>query len=160
MRERSFPFVPRSAAKIRPGDFWSIPLRDGRYGCGRVIELKKPGETGSRCMLLCGLLNWIGNAPPNARDIAGRRTIAQGQIHLRCILETGGEILGTRPLELDGIQPGRFLSESPGGNCRLMTGYSFGRIATPTEQETLPVFPTWGYLVIRHRAEKLAQDAA
>jgi hypothetical protein len=33
----TYPFVPRSNAKFRPGQFWAIPLPDGRFACGRVL---------------------------------------------------------------------------------------------------------------------------
>ena len=111
-------------------------------------------------MLLAGLMNWIGTRPPTAEDLAGGRTIAQGQIHLRSIWETGGEILGNRSLAVDGIEPDQFLSESPGKSCLLMRGYEPVRLASTEEQCQLSVFPTWGYLVIQGKAQALAQSAA
>src|SRR5262249_10570900 len=38
--EPTYPFVPRSTAYLRPGQFWAIPLSDGRFACGRVLALK------------------------------------------------------------------------------------------------------------------------
>lgn len=111
-------------------------------------------------MLIAGLMNWIGSAPPRSESLAGLKTIAQAQIHLKSILEAGGQILGNRPLELDALEPDEFLSESPGTNCLLMKGYDVIRPATSLEQGALPVLPTWGYLIIRHRAEALARNAA
>ena len=157
---RAFPFKPKSTASLRSGDFWAVPIAGGRFGCGRVISLKRSGETGCRVMLIAGLLDWIGEAPPSSEEIAGRKSVAQGQIHLRSIWETGGEILGNRPLEDDRIAPDYFLSESPGRGCFLMSGYEFLRRATEEEQRSLQVFSTWGYLIIRHKAEALAKQAA
>lgn len=157
---RDFPFKPRSTLSLRPGDFWAVPLAGKRFGCGRVIALKQPGQTGSRVMLIAGLLDWFGRAPPTAAAIAGRRAVAQGQIHLRSIWETGKEILGHRSLAEDGIEPDHFLSESPGRGCFLMIGYDLVRRANEEEQRSLAVFSTWGYLMIRHRAEALAKRAA
>lgn len=111
-------------------------------------------------MLLAGLMNWVGDAPPTAEDLEGCKTLAQGQIHLRSIWETGGEILGNRPLTLEGIEADQFLSESPGKSCMLMRGYEPVRLASATEQRQLPVFSTWGYLVIQSKAQALAQSAA
>lgn len=156
----SYPFKPRSSASLRPGDFWALPLSDGRFGCGRVIALKPKAGTGSRSMLLAGLMNWVGSRPPSSEGLAGRMTVAQGEIHLRSIWETGGEILGNRELDEDGIEPDRFLSEWPGPNCMLMRGYEVVRRATPEEQRSLPVFSTWGYLVIQNEAQALADRAA
>ena len=111
-------------------------------------------------MLLVGLMNWIGHSPPEANDLCCLGTIQQAQIHLRSILETGGEILGHRSLALDRIEPDLFLTESPGKGCLLMKGYDILRAAMPEEQATLPVFTTWGYLVIQRRAQALADSAA
>ena len=157
---QSYPFRPKSSTNLRPGDFWALPLKNGKYGCGRVIALKEQGQTGSRSMLLAGLMNWVGHSLPTTAAIAGCRTHAQGQVHLRCIWETGGEILGNRPLIEDNIEPALFLSESPGQNCMLMQGYGVVRPATSDEQLQLPVFPTWGYLIIQGKAQALAQSAA
>ena len=155
-----YPFKPKSTAHIQPGDFWALPLSEGRYGCGRVISLKQPGETGARTMLLVGLMDWVGHEPPSAIALAGSRTVVQGEIHLRSIWETGGEILGHRPLEEEQIVPDFFLSESPGKNCMLMLGYQVLRHANDEEQRALPVFSTWGYLVIQRKAEDLAKKSA
>ena len=155
-----YPFKPKSTAHIQPGDFWAVPISGGRYGCGRVIALREPGQTGSKSMLLVGLMNWIGHAPPQAGDLGGLKTVHQAQIHLRSILETGGAILGPRPLEADEIEPDYFLSESPGSTCLLMKGYSFLRKATPSEQLTFQSLMTWGYLIIQNRAQALADSAA
>ncbi len=111
-------------------------------------------------MLLAGLMNWVGNSLPTAREIAGRGTVAQGQIHLRSIWGTGGEILGNRPLAEDNIEADHFLSESPGRNCMLMRGYELVRPASAEEQRNLPVFSTWGYLVIQVKAKALSQRVA
>lgn len=154
-----YPFKPKSSASLSPGDFWAVPLPDGRYGCGRVIELKPSSGSGGRSMLLAGLMNWVGSSPPTAEGLAGHRTVAQGQVHLRSIWETGSEILGNRSLVEDGLEPDEFLSESPGRNCMLMKGYEIVRPATADEQRLLPVFTTWGYLVIQAKAQAVAQSA-
>jgi hypothetical protein len=35
-----YPFVPRTNATLVPGQFWSIPLTDGRFACGRVLAAR------------------------------------------------------------------------------------------------------------------------
>ena len=157
---RAYPFKPTSTTKLQPGDFWALPLADGKVGCGRVIAIKTDARPGQRSMLLAGVMDWVGTAPPSAESIAGCATHAQGEIHLRCIRETGGEILGSRPLEADGIEVGEFLSEQPGRNCMLMRGYDVIRPASAEEQLRLAVFPTWGYLVMVGLAEAMAKDLA
>lgn len=111
-------------------------------------------------MLLAGVMNWVGSNPPTTEVLVGRTTVAQGQIHLRSIWETGGEILGNRPLYEEGLEADRFLSESPGRNCMLMRGYEVVRPASADEQRYLPVFPTWGYLAIQGKAQALLQSAS
>ncbi|TDM09684.1 MAG: hypothetical protein C4K60_10780 [Ideonella sp. MAG2] len=157
---QGYPFKPKSSTNLRLGDFWALPLANGMYGCGRVVALKGKGQTGSRSMLLAGLMNWIGSSPPTSASLANCTTYAQGEVHLRCIWETGGEVLGNRPLTDDGIEAALFLSESPGRNCMLMQGYEVIRPATAEEQLQLSVFSTWGYLIIQMKAQALAHSVA
>jgi hypothetical protein len=155
MPKVTYPFTPKSTRAILPGQFWAIPLSDGRFACGRVIALKirSDGSLDSRGFL-AGLLDWVGDSPPTSDGIAGRPTIDQGGVHIKTIEHTGGALLGHRPLKPDGIEPDLFLSESPGRNCRLQRGFKTLRRATPREQRKLPVFSTWGYAVIQGIAEK------
>ena len=104
-------------------------------------------------MFLAGLLDWVGNSPPEYDSIAGREVLEQGMAHVKTIVENMGAILGYRPLEEDGIEPQTFLSESPGQGCMLMHGYEILRPATPQEQALYSVITTWGYGVIRLLAE-------
>lgn len=157
---RKFPFVPKSTASLEPGDFWSIPLPNGRYGCGRVLALQPKVGPGARSMLIVGLMNWSGNAPPRSDDLPGRGLAERGQIHISCIQRTGGEILGSRRLDLDGIGPALFLSEAPGQRCLLMQGYDYTRLATEQEQATLPVWCTWGHLYMQKKAEAIDRGVA
>lgn len=137
------------------GQFWAIPISNGRFACGRVIELCGPRDgTPDLRTFIAGLLDWVGNAPPTSESIAGRRTISQGAAHIKTIIHTGGAILGHRDLGLDGIEPDLFLSESPGQGCHLQRGFQILRGATPQEQRELHVFRTWGYSVIQILAEK------
>lgn len=36
-----YPFEPKSNAYLLPGQFWGVPLSDGRWACGRVLAIKK-----------------------------------------------------------------------------------------------------------------------
>ena len=114
MRDATYPFIPKSTKAMSAGQFWAVPLSDGRFACGRVITLAQGGGKPDLRCFLAGLLDWVGSSPPTADSIAGRRTIKQGGAHIKAIVHTGGAILGSRPLELDGIQPDLFLSQSPG----------------------------------------------
>jgi hypothetical protein len=151
-RRRSpiYPFVPRTTVTLLPGQFWAIPLSDGTFACGRVIQ---SAPTGTRTMFLAGLLNWHGDVAPTSETIAGASCLAQGQAHLKTILETGGNILGQRPLELDGIEPWEFR----GAHCHVNSDVCRGLLPTrpqlPTD-DVLPILSTWGYHVPVAIAEK------
>ncbi|EMN51355.1 hypothetical protein LEP1GSC088_4454 [Leptospira interrogans str. L1207] len=67
LNEVKYPFVPKSNRSLIPGQFWAIPLNNGKFACGRVIEVH-PFETK---MFLAGLVNWIGEVVPKENDLAG-----------------------------------------------------------------------------------------
>jgi hypothetical protein len=129
-----------------PGQFWGIPLSDGSFGCGRVIELKPPGSVGARVMFLAAVLDWHAHQLPTSDAIAGAKCLDQGQAHLKVITETGGSILGHRPLELDGIEPWEFRGAEFHVNSNVHRGM---RPLRPQERadRSLPVLSTWGYRV-------------
>lgn len=100
----TYPLIPKTTAHLRPGQFWSIPMADGRFGCGRVlrVDLDRPR---ARTLFVGAVLDWVGDAPPTAEAIAGNPVLSVGKAHVRLIAFGGGAILGERPLELDAIQP-------------------------------------------------------
>jgi hypothetical protein len=63
-----YPFEPWSIASLLAGQFWAVPLPDGRYACGRVLHV--PRKTGSdpACtytrIFLAGLMDWPRSARP------------------------------------------------------------------------------------------------
>ena len=42
----AYPFEPKSITYLRAGQFWAVPLSDGRFGCGRVLYVPGPSEPG------------------------------------------------------------------------------------------------------------------
>jgi immunity protein 26 of polymorphic toxin system len=100
-----YPFVPKSNTQLEPGQFWSIPLSDGRFGCGRVLRIDRDRAYGGRILFVGAVLDWVGEAPPTAEAIAGRGILGIGTTHVRTISYGGGAILGGRPLAADGIEP-------------------------------------------------------
>ena len=100
-----YPFVPKSSVKLTPGDFWAIPLRNGRFACGRVVEHLPKDWPGARVSFLGGLLNWEGSSEPTFDLIAGASFIAQGVMHILSIKTTGSAILGHRDLASDSLGP-------------------------------------------------------
>lgn len=141
--------MPRTNRDLRPGDFWAIQLECGRYACGRVVQLPPPDGTGSRTLFLAGLMNWSGDTPPSAESIAGSTTLRQGQAHIVTIVRSGGEVLGNRPLELDGILPGLFVDSAGGPHVRLQRGLEAIGRPSAEQKRTVPVLSTWGYRVPR-----------
>jgi hypothetical protein len=98
-----FPFVPKTTARLVPGHFWSIPLSDGRFGCGRVLALVPSGESGSRTVFVAGLLRWVDTQPPTLDSIAGAEVMQVGHAHVGTIGDGGGSIVGYRALDRDGL---------------------------------------------------------
>lgn len=150
-----YPFEPKSNRHLEPGQFWAVPLSNGRFACGRVLDVPRVAELhipiNSR-MFLAGLLDWAGQDPPTADRIAGAPLLDQGFAHIKAILTTGGTILGARSLELDGIRPLRWRSHVAGGTVWTFEGVRRLRPSTPADQG-LPTMSTWGYSVIQVLAE-------
>jgi hypothetical protein len=111
---------------------------------------------GARVAFLGGLLDWHGSSPPDEHTIAGTGSfLAQGVMHIRAIKETGGGILGHRPLELDGLAPWTFVY----GND-VQHGFTRLRAFERSDRAKLPSLSWWGYDVIeihanRHFVERL-----
>jgi hypothetical protein len=151
----AYPFEPRSNAHLEAGQFWGIPLSDGRFACGRVLAVPRspdPAYPVNARTFLAGLLDWVGDAPPTSASIAGATSRAQGFVHIKAIRENGGVVLGTRPLELDGIEPGQWLSHPIDRVTWVYAG------ATPIrpaglDDAGLPVIEGWGFKLIERLAE-------
>jgi hypothetical protein len=154
-----YPFVPKSNARLRPGDFWAVPLRDGSFACGRVIELPPHGRPGGRVSFLGALLDWHDARPPTSAAIAGVKCVRQGAMHILAISTMGGVVLGNRALELDGIEPWLFLDcwyvktqPQHSQQASVQSGYETLRVATSADAN-LPLWSAWGYGFIRDLAE-------
>ena len=79
---------------MTPGQYWSIPVSGGRFGCGVVLTLiDREGKADPR-MFLAGLLEWIGDAPPVPTEIANRPIVAKRFAHIKMIQMTGKELIG------------------------------------------------------------------
>ena len=151
-----YPFEPKSIARLQAGQFWAVPLPDGRNACGRVLHVPGTAESlylNSR-IFLAGLMDWSGPEPPTSQAIAGRRLLAQGRMHVAAIRDTGSLIIGQRDLELNGIAGLREVSRRGGGTVWLYEGGQRLRPATAEESITLPVMSVWGRRVIQVLAEK------
>jgi hypothetical protein len=153
-----YPFEPKSNAYLLPGQFWGVPLSDGRWACGRVLAVKAKPDAyfpGNSRMFLAALMGWHGDEPPTAAAIAGRQVVAQGWAHVKSIQLNGRVILGCRDLGLDGICGLREVTHRGGGTVMLYEGAIPLRPATAKEAATMSVFSTWGSSVISVLAERL-----
>jgi hypothetical protein len=101
----TYPLIPKTTAHLRPGQFWSIPMADGRFGCGRVLRTETGRASGGRTRFIAAILDWVGDSPPSSDAIAGSPVLKVGNAHVRLVSFGGGAILGERPLALDGIEP-------------------------------------------------------
>ena len=86
----TYPFEPKSIAYLRAGQFWAVPLSDGRFGCGRVLYVPSPSGPQPSLYLntrifLAGLMDWSGDEPPTAQAIAGCKLLEQGRAHVAAL---------------------------------------------------------------------------
>ena len=149
MRPRTFPFVPKSSVTFEPGDYWGIPLDKELYACGRVLQHMPKGMAGARVGFLGGLLNWQGREAPSSESIAGAKTLEQGVMHVLAIKKTGGEVLGHRPLHLDGLEPWVFIH-----GAVIQRGFTEIGRCSRGDARRLPALSWWGYDVIEVLARK------
>jgi hypothetical protein len=120
-----YPFEPKSNTYLRSGQFWSVPLSDGRFACGRVLSVPRhpdPLVPVGRKMFLAGLLDWVSDSAPTSEGIAEAPLHRQGFAHVLTIRKTGGLILGRRPLELDGVEPYFWLTHTYGRDVWVYQG--------------------------------------
>jgi hypothetical protein len=151
----AYPFEPRSNAHLEAGQFWGIPLSDGRFACGRVLAVPRvpdPAYPVNARTFLAGLLDWVGDAPPTQETIAGARIRDQGFAHVKSIRENGGLVLGHRPLGLDAIEPAPWRSHPIDGVVWVYAGATRLRPAG-TLDAGLPVITGWGFKLIERLAE-------
>lgn len=153
MIAQRFPFEPKTTSFMKPGQFWPIPLSDGTFACGRVLQLLPKETSYARVKFLAGLMDWNSTRPPSAETIAGARCIEQGSCHLATIWNTGEVITGYRDLSLDGVEPWLFRGAVNWNNARVKRGLLEVRAQTP-QDDNLPVLSFWGWKVIQLLAEK------
>jgi hypothetical protein len=151
----SYPYVPRSNARLLPGELWSIPLSSGRFACGVVLAVPhepNPDFVVNARAFLGGLLEWEGGEPPSAALVAGAALAAQGFVHIKTITETGGEIIG-RLETTAAIRPRRWRSPPGRTPSTVYDGIEPVRRATEADS-ALPLISFWGYGYMRELAEQ------
>ncbi len=154
-----YPFIPKSTAQLSPGQFWAVPLSDGRFACGRVLQLGGSEIPTKSRGFFGGLHAWVGAVEPDAGAIAAAPFLGFGAMHIRAITELGGKVLGEAPLQ--NFQMPTLLSAMGGPDTVLLSGADALRKAKRTEWGSLPVLGYWGYDHIREIAEhRLAKHVA
>jgi len=91
---RSFPIEPRSTRDLEIGDLVAVPVGVDRWGCLQVTDLVRTG-TGSRTCLVVGVLDWRGDAPPEADSVVGSAVIEQGLTRIEIFTDGGLRVTGT-----------------------------------------------------------------
>ena len=155
--EPSYPFEPKSGAYLRPGQFWAVPLSDGHFAAGRILQLGGYRVADTRSFF-GGLHDWVGTHEPRADDLSGRRLVECGQMHINAIRMTGGRILGHRDLADDGIELPLSLSALGGTDVVVLKGSTLLREANAADFGHLPLFSGWGPLTILSLAEQLRRS--
>lgn len=164
----SYPFRPGSTRLLLPGQFWGVPISDGRFACGRVLQVGGSEIPTPTRVFFGGLLHWLDSKPPSVESIAGAKLLsfearqhngtttnelAVGMMHIKAIAELGGQILGHRALEDDGIELPTLLSAHGGEGTEILFGANTLRTAKQEEWGKLQVLEAWGYDFIQQLAE-------
>src|SRR5437879_6687563 len=84
---------PRSSRGLRMGDYWTVPLSDGTFGCLLVTDLKQSGP-GSLKTLVAGVVDWRDATRPSESDLVGRRVLEQGLTRIEAVTEVGSTVMG------------------------------------------------------------------
>jgi hypothetical protein len=148
----SYPLVPKSTRRLTPGDFWSVPFATGRFGCGRVLQVKGDHLVSPTRAFFGCLHDWAGDHPPTWSDLKGSGVVACGLMHVKAITETGGTVLGNRTLELDRLEVPLLLSAHGGPGTLLLRGVCTVRPASRDDLGRFPVLGVWGHVFIRQLA--------
>jgi hypothetical protein len=136
----TYPYVPTTNASLEPGQFWAVPLSDGRFACGRVLRIDRQRAPGGHTLFVAGLLDWVGDRPPNADTIAGARLLAVGNAQVRSVPHIGSALLGHRPLSADGIAAPEVVTNTWGlGFMRALAERQFVRPDAAREWEVRSV---------------------
>ena len=153
LKPKAYPVVPKSALSLQPGEFWGLPLSNGTYGCGRVIDVPQSRAPGPSMLFLAGVLDWHSNLMPTEESIAAAACLEQGQAHVKVITQNGGRVLGYRDLSRDGITPWMFRGAESWMNSVVHKGLTPIRAQT-SKDVVLPILSTWGLHVPCIIAEK------
>lgn len=104
MSKNKYPFIPKKASEVEDGDFFYVPLSNGKFACGRLLLIQRKSGRKTKSLLV-GLHNWIGKGHPSNQDIHNSDIIEQGVMHINSIGYIEGEVIGNKPLIEDHLKP-------------------------------------------------------
>lgn len=158
--DRTYPLIPKSNRHLKAGDYWAIPLSNGKFACGRVLQIPpRDIPYGKNTYVFIGLLDWCSEQRPTFDTISNVKILEQGRAHFKTILKHGGHILGNRPLELDRIEI-TLETNAAGPPCSVVSGFIQLRNAVPSDFKKYENASTWGFDVVLILAEKFFVKAA
>ncbi len=130
-----YPLVPDSEDQLQAGQFWSIPLRNGSYGCGVVVELdKKSGVAFFHGVLL----DWRDSTPPTqAVVISSTEILAKSFCGAAAITVGGGRIEGRVEVERLAIELPEEIDSVAGHNRKVFQGSTIVRDASADDLRQL-----------------------
>jgi len=147
----NFPFIPKTIAELERGHCWSIALLDGRYACGIVLEVDITDPLMLEPMpkaFLAGLLDWVGDGPPDQETLDQVETTPQllkhGFAGLLAVTEGGGQVGGYWDLTERPIEVPETVTHRQGGPPWVVSGSERVRVASRTEAVELPTMKTLG----------------
>lgn len=152
--DSSYPFVPKSTTKLRPGDFWPVPLSDGSYASGLVLQKAPSGTPGARVSFCGALLDWNGRSQPDASHLTGAALLAQGYMHVLAITNFGSVLGNLGPAA-------RPVPQLWHDGCRyVLRGYDVVRRWGRDDKGKIPALEYWGWDIIQQKAEELLLNSS
>lgn len=118
MKERRFPFAPKSTTSLTAGDFFGIPLPNDKWACGRILGVKP----NSRSTFFGAVMDWSANKPPTCDEIAKASLANQVcQHHIKTITSYRLTIDGTCPIDQSQLPVRRITNANVRGGLVLDT---------------------------------------
>ena len=91
--KNKYPFTPKSTSYLERGQFWAVPLSNGKFCCGAVLHLLSRGNKTKTKVFHAGLLNWVGDKPPTENNVVGKEILHSGAVHIKAITENGVTVI-------------------------------------------------------------------
>ena len=152
----TYPFIPKSNKKIRPGDYWITQLSNKSFAVGIVIDVP-PEDLKLNREIIVGLLNWNESFVPKTKNLVNLEILDQGHAHIKTISEFSNGISGNISFEKANIEP-KILIDSYGANnpeWSLMKGYQVIRTYKKSDREKYDIAGFWSYDYLNEIAENI-----